>query len=181
MGKKVLILSASPHKKGNSDLLCDEFLRGAQESGNDVTKIFLREKKIGYCVACNFCKKDGNCGPCAIKDDMAEVLQKMHEADAIVLASPVYFYGINAQMKTLLDRTYASWMDMKGKELYYILTCADDSNECIDAALAGFNGWEVCLPDPVRKGVIYGKGNLAAGDVKGKPVMQEAFETGKAV
>lgn len=181
MSKKVLILSGSPRKNGNSELLCEEFKRGAQEAGHHVEKIFIREKKIGYCVACQFCKKDGYSGPCAFKDDMEEILQKMKEADAIALGSPVYFYGIDAQMKTVIDRTYASWLELKNKELYYIITCLDNEDEVIESALANFNGWEVCLPKPIRKGVIYGKGVGAPGAVKDKSYMQQAYEMGKNV
>ena len=83
MSKKVLILSGSPRKGGNSDLLCDEFLRGAQESGNQVEKVFLRSKKVAPCNACYYCKNSG--GKCAIPDDMAEILDKMQAADVIVM------------------------------------------------------------------------------------------------
>jgi len=181
MSKKVLIISGSPNKYGNSDLLCEEFKRGAVEAGNDVEKIFLRDKKIGYCVACQFCKKDGESGPCALKDDMAEILEKMLTADVIVMASPVYFYGIDAQIKTVIDRTYACWTDIKDKELYYIVTCAENADECVDMAVENFNGWELCLPNATRKGVVYGKGVSAPGEVKGKPAMKEAYEMGKVV
>ena len=115
--KNVLIISSSPRKGGNSDLLCDEFFRGAEDAGNQVEKIFIRDKKIGYCNACYAC---GKTGKCVIKDDMAEILEKMHWADVIVMASPVYFYSIDAQMKALIDRTLAQWTKLKNKEFYYI-------------------------------------------------------------
>lgn len=105
MNKNVLILSGSPRKGGNSDLLCDEFLRGALEAGNQAEKIFIRGKKIAPCSACYYCKDHG--GACAIKDDMAEILDKMQAADVIVMASPVYFYSIDAQMKAVIDRCVA--------------------------------------------------------------------------
>ena len=101
MNKKVLIISGSPRKGGNSDLLCDEFMRGAVEAGNEVIKIRVAEKRIGFCNACYYCRQSG--GVCAKKDDMADILQKMIDADVIVLASPVYFYSIDAQMKALID------------------------------------------------------------------------------
>ena len=103
MSKNILILSGSPRRKGNSDLLCDEFARGATEAGNIVEKIFIRDKKIGYCNACYYCRDHAEV--CAIEDDMSEILEMMHWADVIVLASPVYFYSIDAQMKTVIDRT----------------------------------------------------------------------------
>lgn len=94
--KKVLILSGSPRKDGNSDLLCSEFMRGAQESGNEVQKIFVRSKKIVPCNACYYCRDHG--GKCALNDDMSEILDAMQAADVIVMASPVYFYSIDAQI-----------------------------------------------------------------------------------
>lgn len=115
MSKKVLVLSGSPRKNGNSDLLCNEFLKGAAESGHEVEKIRVAEKKIGYCRGCYACK---DTGICAIRDDMAEVLQKMIDADVLVLASPVYFYSIDAQLKAVIDRTVARWTEIRDKELY---------------------------------------------------------------
>ena len=107
--KNVLILSGSPRKGGNSDLLCDEFMRGAKESGNNVTKINVASKKIAPCHACYFCGEHG--GECVYKDDMAEILQAMIDADVLVLASPVYFYSIDAQLKAVIDRTVARWLE----------------------------------------------------------------------
>ena len=102
MGKKILVLSGSPRKGGNSDYLCDRFIAGAQEAGHEAVKIFISGKKVGYCRACYACK---NTGKCVQKDDMEEILAKMLAADVLVLASPVYFYSIDAQIKTVLDRT----------------------------------------------------------------------------
>lgn len=111
MSKKVLVLSASPRKGGNSDLLCDKFIEGATAAGNEAEKIFLRDKRINYCVACDSCQK--NTGKCALKDDMEGILEKMITADVIVMATPVYFYTMDAQMKTLIDRTVARYTEIK--------------------------------------------------------------------
>lgn len=103
MSKKILILSGSPRKNGNSDLLYNEFMRGALESGNEVEKIRITEKKVSPCSACYYCRDHG--GVCVHKDDMADILQKMVDADVLVLASPVYFYSVNAQLKDSLGLT----------------------------------------------------------------------------
>mgnify|MGYP000802091376 CR=1 FL=1 len=102
MSKKVLILSGSPRKGGNSDILCDEFLRGAREAGHQLEKVRPTEKKIAPCLGCYYCASHG--GECVRRDDMADLLQQMIDADVIVLASPVYFYSINAQLKAVIDR-----------------------------------------------------------------------------
>jgi len=94
MGKKVLIISSSPRKSGNTDILCERFAEGAVESGNETETIYLREKNIGNCLACDSCKRNG--GQCIRKDDMEDILQKMMAYDVIAMATPVYFYNMNA-------------------------------------------------------------------------------------
>ena len=168
MSKKVLILSGSPRKGGNSDLLCDEFMRGAQESGHQVEKIRVAAKKIVPCSACYYCRDHG--GACVYQDDMAEVLQKMIDADVIVLASPVYFYSIDAQLKAVID-----------KEFYYIVTMADEANASADTTLACFRGYADCVEGAVEKGVIIGSGVYEPDKVKQTPAMERAYQTGKAV
>lgn len=178
MEKKVLILSGSPRKGGNSDLLCDEFMRGAVESGHKVEKIRVQEKKIACCSACYVCR---DTGVCAIKDDMAEIMQKMIDCDVLVLASPVYFYSIDAQLKAVIDRSVCRWTEVKNKEMYYIMTAADADKSSMDTTLACFRGYADCVEGAVEKGVIYGTGVYQSGEVKNKAVMQEAYEMGKNI
>lgn len=179
MNKNVLILSGSPRKGGNSDLLCDEFMRGAVESGNNVEKIRVAEKKIGYCRGCYYCRK--NEGVCAVKDDMAEVLQKMIDADVIVLASPVYFYSIDAQLKALIDRTVARWLEVRDKEFYYIATMADEAPASADTTIACFRGYADCVEGAKEMGIICGAGVYEKGEIVGTPVMEQAYTMGKSV
>lgn len=179
MSKKVLILSGSPRKGGNSDLLCDEFLRGAMDSGNEAEKIFLRDKKVEYCRGCYYCARHE--GKCVIQDDMAQILSKMQAADVLVLASPVYFYSVDAQMKTVIDRCVARWESMHDKEFYYIMTSAEDTDTVMDCTLECFRGFAVCLDGSVEKGVIYGKGVHAHGEIANTVHMEEAYEMGKSV
>ena len=178
MSKKVLILSGSPRKDGNSDILCNEFMRGATESGNEVEKIRVAEKKIGFCTGCYACR---NTGVCAIKDDMAEVMQKLIDADVIVLASPVYFYSIDAQLKALIDRTVCRWTEVKDKEFYYIMTAADSGIESMETTLACFRGYADCVEGAKEMGVIYGTGVYEKGEIKDKKAMLEAYEIGKGI
>lgn len=178
MKKKVLILSGSPRKSGNSDILCDEFAKGAIESGNDVEKIRVFEKNIGYCRACYACKKSG---VCVIKDDMAELLQKMIDSDVIVLASPVYFYSIDAQLKAVIDRTVARWEEVRDKEFYYIVTAADEERASAETTLACFRGYADCVEGAKEMGVVYGMGVYEKGEIKDSKAMREAYEMGKSV
>ena len=179
MGKRVLIISGSPRKGGNSDFLCDEFARGAKEAGNEVEKIRVSEKKIGYCSACYYCVQSG--GVCAKKDDMADILQKIIDADVIVLSSPVYFYSIDAQLKTVIDRTVARWTEVKNKEFYYIVTCADDEKESQERTLECFRGYADCVEGAREMGVIYGTGVYKPGEIKNTAAALQAYEMGRSV
>ncbi len=176
--KNVLILSGSPRKGGNSDLLCDEFMRGATEAGHKVAKINVAVKRIAPCRACYACKGTGKC---AIKDDMADILQAMIDADVLVLASPVYFYSIDAQLKALIDRTVARWLEVENKEFYYIATCADTEKESIETTLACFRGYADCVEGAKEMGVIYGTGVYEKGEIKNTLAMAEAYEMGKGI
>ncbi|MBQ8210501.1 MAG: flavodoxin family protein [Clostridia bacterium] len=178
MNKKVLILSGSPRKNGNSDILCDEFMKGATENGNEVEKIRVAEKKIGYCRACYACR---GTGVCAIKDDMADILQKMIDADVLVLASPVYFYSVDAQLKALIDRTVARWTEVKNKEFYYIVTAADGENESAETTIQCFRGYADCVEGAKEMGIIYGMGVYEKGEIANTKAMTEAYEMGKKV
>ncbi len=178
MSKNVLVLSSSPRRNGNSDLLCDQFITGAEEAGNIAEKVFLRDKKINYCTGCGFCFENGKCSQ---KDDMAELLEKMIAADVIVMATPVYFYTMCGQMKTLIDRTCARYREIKNKDFYVIVTAAVDSKLAMDRTLEEFRGFTGLLDNAKEKGVIYGIGAWNKGDVKEMPVMQEAFQMGMAI
>ena len=101
MSKKVLILSSSPRKGGNSEALASIFAKGAQEAGNQVETVYLRENQYGFCKGCLACQKLGHC---VIKDDAVEIAAKMHDADVLVFATPVYYYSVSGQLKTMLDR-----------------------------------------------------------------------------
>ena len=176
MAKRMLIISGSPRKGGNSDLLCDQFRQGAEAAGHQVEKISLRDKRINYCVACDACQKNG--GRCVQQDDMAEVLARMIDADVIVMATPVYFYTMNAQMKTMIDRTYARYTGISSKEFYFIMTAAVGSKSALERTLEGFWGFTSCLNGAREMGVVFGTGAWQAGDIRKSPAMSQAFEMG---
>lgn len=179
MSKKILVLSASPRKGGNSDLLCDQFMLGAEEAGNQTEKIFLRDTVINYCTGCGACYSMGK--GCSQEDDMAEVLEKMISADAIVMATPVYFYTMNGQMKTLIDRTCSRYTEINDKDFYFIATAADDNKQAMERTFEGFRGFTSCLEGANEKGVIYGTGAWNIGNIKGSKAMEQAYEMGKTI
>lgn len=173
---KVLIINGSPRVNGNSDLLCDAFIRGAEESGNQVEKISLREKEVHSCKACYACFKTGSC---VQKDDMAEILQKLEEAKVLVLASPTYFLTMSGQMKVFIDRLLPKWQGLGGKEAYVIVTGHDGKQglkrNAEDLALILEN-----LGDSVRK-TIFGEHVWQKGEVIGTKAMEEAYLAGRNI
>ena len=171
MSKHILILSGSPRKGGNSDLLCDEFAKGAQEAGHQVEKIRVQEQKIGPCLACYGCR---GTGVCVQKDDMASILEKMVAADVLVLATPVYFYSMDGQLKTLIDRTLPRYTEIRDKEVYFIATAAAGKG-AMERTIDALRGFTDCLPGAQVKGVIYGSGVYQKGEVLGTQAFQDAY------
>lgn len=181
MSKKVLILSSSPRRGGNSDTLCDEFMRGAMEAGNEAEKVFLRDKTIHYCTGCSTCSLHKK--PCPQKDDAARIIEKMLAADVIVLGTPVYFYAMSAQLKTMLDRCCGLYTEMKNKEFYF-LAAAAEGEEALDSLEHVFDnlmGFIDCLENPVVRGKVLATGVWHVGEIQGNPAMEEAYTMGKQI
>ena len=104
--KKVLVVSTSLRNESNSDTLAIAFLRGAREVGNETEYVTLQDKTISFCKGCNACQHGHK--PCVIKDDAVEIAEKIKNADVVAFATPIYFYEMAGQMKTMLDRCYPS-------------------------------------------------------------------------
>ena len=177
--KKVLILEGSPRPNGNSCILSNEFARGAEEAGCSVEKILLSRKKLSGCLGCNACYR--NNGSCVQKDDMEELRGKMLEADVLVLASPIYFYSMTAQMKTLIDRTYAFFEQLAGKTFYFVVTCGAPDTAFTETMLASLRGFTCCVPDSKEGGVVLGVNAMEAGDIRASAAMQQAYQMGRNV
>ncbi len=176
--KNILIISSSPRREGNSDLLCDEFARGARDAGHTVEKVRLADLTIHYCTGCGYCNKAKRC---AQQDDMAGLLDKMVGADVIVLASPIYFYAVCGQMKTMIDRCCPRYESMTDKEFYYLFAAAEDAASAVDKAVVELQGFLDCLDGSQLKGVVGGVGAWQKGEIVGTPHMQLAYDMGHGV
>lgn len=177
--KNVLIISSSPRRHGNSDMLCDRFAQGAAEGGNKVEKVFLADLNIGYCKGCGVCN---TAHKCVQKDDMAPLLDKMVQADVIVLATPVYFYSMDGQLKTFIDRTVPRYTEISDKDFYFILTAADTEKGNLKRTVEALRGFtEDCLDGANEKGIIYGVGAWQIGEIKDTAAYDEAYKIGKDV
>ena len=174
MSKKVVLISASARIRGNSDMLCDEFMRGVIDSGHSAEKITLHQKNYKGCLGCGVCKTNG--GTCIQKDDMAEILEKLKNADVIVFATPVYFYSMNGQLKLFLDRTYPMYPQLKGKDFYFIISGAAPTKEYMSITIDSLRGYLSCIPNAKEKGIVYGVNAGNKGDVSNSKAMKSAYK-----
>lgn len=178
--KNVLIISTSPRRGGNSEILCEEFAKGVVAAGNAVETISLIDKTIGFCRGCFECQKTHKC---VIDDDMDAINEKIKNADAVVFATPIYYYEMSGQLKTLLDRTNPLYQtDYMFRDVYLIATCADGDDTAVNTALDGIHGWIVCFPAAQFAGVLRGTWAKDAGEIRDNRIaMRAAFEMGKIV
>ncbi len=179
MGKRVLIISSSPRKGGNSEMLAAAFAGGAQEADNDVEIIYLREKQYGFCRGCFTCLKLGHC---VIGDDAAEIIAKMHDADVLVFASPVYYYSVSGQLKTMLDRTNPLFdTDYAFTKVYFLAAAAEDEEETAAGSIKTIQGWVDCFPRCELKATVFAGGVNDIGDIAGHAALETAYTAGKEV
>jgi len=177
MGKKIVVISTSLRTGSNSDVLADEFARGAKEAGNDVEVISLKGRQIGFCTGCLACQDTGHC---AIKDDAAEIEDKVLHADAVAFASPIYYYGMSGQMKTLLDRMNSLYpKDYRFRDIYFLSSAAEEEESVKDKAVLGLQGWADCFGKASLRGTVFCGGVNAPGDISGHDKLQKAYEMGR--
>lgn len=179
MSKKVLVISTSLRKGGNSETLADEFARGAQDAGNEVEVVSLFGKTIAFCTGCLACL---TVGKCMIPDDAVEVAQKMGEADVIVFATPIYYYEMCGQMKTLLDRANPLYgTDYHFRDVYMLSTAAEDEDDTAKRAESGLQGWIDCFPKAQFAGKVFAGGVDSVDTITGHPALGMAYEMGRYV
>ena len=177
--KKILIISSSPRKNSNSEALAEAFASGANEANNDVEIIRMREKNIRFCLGCFACQKTGKC---VIKDDMAAIVPRMEQADVLVFATPIYYYEMSGQMKTLLDRANPLFIaDYRFRDIYFLSSAAEAEDYVPQRAQSGLEGWIECFEKARFAGTVFGGGVTEAGEIQGSPALDKAYEMGRAV
>ena len=187
---RVLGISGSPRRDGNTELLLKELLRSAEASGLETELVILSELNISPCTSCDSCQKDGQC---VINDDMPPMYHKLLEADYVVLASPVYFKGVSAQMKACIDRCQALWSrkyilkqklvspDRPGRKGYFISTSGSVGNNIFSGAIMTIKAIFHVL-DIEYKGELLFEGMEKKGDIIGHPnALQTSFEVGMSL
>ena len=160
--KRVIVISTSLRHGSNSDMLADKFIEGAKAAGNDVEKISLVGKNIQFCKGCLACQKLGRC---VINDDVNAIMEKVLKADVVCWATPIYYYEMSGQMKTL----------------YLLTTAAEDEEQTPKRAETGLTGWIDCYPKSRLAGTLFCGGVNDAREIEGNPKLQAAFELGKSI
>lgn len=177
---KVVIISSSLRAKSNSEILAAKVAEGAKDAGHEVETVSLKGKKIAYCVGCLACQKTGKC---IQKDDAAEITETVKSADTVVFVTPIYYYEMSGQLKTLLDRMnplYGS--DYSFRNIYLLTTAADDAEETPDRALGGIGGWIDCFERAELKGSLFCGGLENPGDAqKNAEYLEAAYNFGKSL
>ncbi len=179
MSKKVLMLSSSPRKGGNSETLAAAFAKGAKEAGNRVEIVYLREKQVGFCKGCFACLKLGHC---VIKDDAVEIAAKMHDANVLVFATPVYYYSVSGQLKTMLDRANPLFgTDYAFTKAYLLATAAEDEPETVEGTVKAVQGWVDCFERCQLVETVFAGGVNEIGEINGHPALERAYRIGKEI
>ncbi|MGI6003688.1 MAG: flavodoxin family protein [Lachnospiraceae bacterium] len=182
MSKKIVILNGSPRKKGNTSALVSAFREGAESAGNEIAEFFLSDMDIHGCKGCFGGHSSREC-PCVQKDGMADIYPKVKEADVVVLASPLYYWNVSGQLKTVIDRLFAleegDGQMLRGHDRAGVLLMAaegfgfEDSRDYFDHLMEHLQ-WK-------NLGAVLAGGNLAVGDIAGKPELKEARELGASI
>ena len=175
---RVLVISTSLRAKSNSDILTEKLIEGAKTGGHEVEHISLKGKNIGFCIGCLACQKTQQC---VIKDDAVEIAEKVKNADTLVFATPIYYYEMSGQMKTLLDRLNPLYpSDYKFRNVYMLSVAAEDEDFVPEKAVSGLQGWVDCFGKAKLAGSLFCGGIGDPDEAGGKnEELNEAYEFGK--
>ncbi|MDO4481304.1 MAG: flavodoxin family protein [Bacillota bacterium] len=175
----ILVLSGSPRKNGNTQIMTAEFIKGAREAGHNVTEFNAGTMNIHPCIACESCLK--NDGKCFRQDDMQKIYPAVEESDMIVFASPIYWYSLTAQIKSAIDRLYAFLLKgFKIKCSALLLNAHDSSPDVFNTAISNYNqiityaGWE-------NKGIITVSGMEFKGAMNSAHELKDVYELGRTL
>ena len=177
--KKILIISTSPRKGSNSEALAEAFADGARSAGHEAEVVSLRGKDIRFCRGCFVCQEKLRC---VIRDDVDALCQKALEADVLVFATPIYYYEMSGQMKTLLDRFNPLFpSDYAFRDVYLLTAAAEDETFVPQRALSGLEGWVECFERAKLAGHVFMGGVTEAGESPAHPALEQARTMGQSV
>lgn len=177
---KIVVITGSPHKDGTSALMAGEFIKGAMEAGHEIYRFDSAFRKVHPCIGCDKCNSGKN--PCIFQDDMMELYPELKAADMVVYISPLYYHGISAQLKTVMDRYHGIDDLIRGnrKKVLTLITAAYPEDWVFEGVKATMKttlrylGWEDC-------GGIYAFGCYQKKDIEKTDYPKRAYELGKSL
>ena len=177
---KVLVIATSLRAKSNSDIFTESLIRGARDAGHEVEHISLKGKNLKFCIGCLACQKTQQC---VLKDDAVWIAEKVKNADTLVFATPIYYYGMCGQMKTLLDRMNPLYpSDYRFRKVYMLMTAAEDEENVPEKAVSGLQGWVDCFEKAELAGTLFCGGISDPDEASRREDKQdEAYEFGKSI
>jgi multimeric flavodoxin WrbA len=177
-GIRVLGIVGSPRKKGNTSVLVDQVLKGAESVDGETTKLMLRDLKIKPCIACDKCRR---MGVCTHDDDMEKILKLMKKSDVWVFGTPVYWWGPSAQMKTFIDRWYQA-VDrlkmMENKRVILVIPFGDDKERTADHVVGMFRDSLNYLDKEITEVILASNVNGPGAVAEHTDLMDRAFDVG---
>ena len=177
--KNVIVISTSLRQGSNSDMLADKFVEGAKAAGHDVEKISLTGKNIQFCKGCLACQQLGRC---VINDDVNDIMARVLKADVVAWATPIYYYEMSGQMKTLIDRMNAMYpLDYQFRDIYLLTTAAEGEDHVPQRAEQGLMGWIDCYPKSRLAGHLFAGGVGAPREINGNDKLQAAYDLGHSI
>ena len=177
---KVLVISTSLRLKSNSDALAESLIRGARDAGHEVEHISLKGKDLKFCTGCLACQKTQQC---VLKDDAVRIAERVKASDTLVFATPIYYYEMSGQMKTLLDRLNPLYpSDYRFRKVYMLMTAAEDEAFVPEKAVSGLQGWVNCFEKAELAGTLFCGGISEPGEAAGKrEARDKAYAFGKTL
>ena len=174
----ILVISTSLRPRSNSDILTERLVAGARDAGHQVEEISLKGKELKYCIGCLACQKTQRC---VQKDDALWIADKMKDADTLVFSTPIYYYEMSGQMKTLLDRMnplYSS--DYCFRRVYMLSVAAEDETYTPEKAVSGLEGWVDCFEKAKLCGSLFVGGLNGPGEASANAeALEKAYQFGK--
>ena len=176
----VLVISTSLRAKSNSDILTERLIAGATDAGHEVEHISLKGKKLGFCTGCLACQKTRKC---VLNDDANIIAEKILSADTVVFVTPIYYYEMSGQMKTLLDRLNPLYpSDYRFRNVYMMSVAAEEDPHVPDRAVSGLRGWIECFEKASFAGSLFCGGINDPGEAAGRTDVQErAYDYGRGL
>ena len=177
---KVLVITTSLRAKSNSDALAEKLAAGALDAGHEVETVSLKGKKIAYCTGCLACQRTQRC---VQNDDAVQIAEKVKNTDVLVFVTPIYYYEMSGQMKTLLDRLnplYSS--DYRFRRIYMLSTAAEDEETVPAKAESGLQGWVDCFEKVELCKTLFCGGINAPGEAAGtEEALRRAYDCGRGI